>query len=209
VKELINTHATKSIIQWGPKVRKIVAYCLLRSRNGKTMASMGAKRVMAGGLGAMFKEVGLPRTYGDMALDAFKDYAKSKLKAGARETFEGTAWREYFNAEFYRMALHHQWGGAVVRLRALQKLRARLQLMHDQIIRDYEQNDPNQYKGQEDSPLKQKQDYTAHLKWKGATPTRLEVQFGPANVRGDAASQSFNTGKMKGTYDLYVKVLEY
>ncbi|MBI2677962.1 MAG: hypothetical protein HYX28_04195 [Candidatus Koribacter versatilis] len=209
VKELINTHATKSIIKWGPKVKTIVAYCVLRSRGAEKIAKIGAKQAVTGGLRGLFKEVGLPRTYGDMALDAFKDYAKSKLKAGARETFEGTAWREYFNAEFYRMALHHQWGGAVVRLRALQKLRAKLQLMHDEIIRDYQQNDLNNYKGQEDSPLKQKKDYTAHLKWKGATPTRLEVHFGPAPARGDAASQSFNTAKMKGTYDLYVKVLEY
>lgn len=209
VKELINTHATKSIIQWGPKVRSIVAYCLLRSRHGKTMASIGAKRAVTGGLGAMFKEVGLPRTYGDMALDAFKDYAKSKLKAGARETFEGTAWREYFNAEFYRMAMHHQWGGAVVRLRALQKVRAKLQLMRDEIIRDYQQNDVNHYQGKEDEPLKQKKEYTAQLKWKGATPRRIEVKFGQADGKGSVTSQSWNTGRVKGTIDVYVTVLEY
>jgi hypothetical protein len=208
-KELINTHGTKAIIKWGPKVKAIVAYCRLRSIGAEKIAKVGAKQAIAGGLKGLFKEVGLPRSYGDMALDAFKDYAKSKLKAGARETFEGTAWREYFSAEFYRMALHHQWGGAVVRLRALQKLRAKLQLMHDEIIHDYQQNDLNHYKGQEDSPLKQKKDYTAHLKWKGATPTKLEVHFGSTDTKGDMADRTFNTAKMKGTYDLYVKVLEY
>jgi azurin len=107
------------------------------------------------------------------------------------------------------MALHHQWGGAVVRLRAVEKLRTQLQFARDTIIRDYQQNDPNYYNGKEDATLKQKKTYTVHLKWKGATPKRIEVHFGSVLGKGDVTTQTFDTGKMKGTYDLYVKVLEY
>ena len=141
--------------------------------------------------------------------DLVKDYWKAKGKQAAAESFEGSAWKAYYNAEFKRLALHEQWAGAQLRCEALQDQRLKVAAIRDGIMQQYDQNKLDYYHGKESAALKQKKDYSFALKFSGAQPTKVELHMGNAEGAGGPAAFQVNTRTMQGDVDVHVKVISY
>lgn len=212
-KTLINDASTKLLTRklGPPGFRDLMKFLRKQSNLAEEVLQIegmhAAGKSLREAFGEVFKKSARKGIKG-FAVDAGKEYLKDEAKKKLSNHIEGEAWRDAFETQFNRILLHHQWAAARIRVRGMNRIRARYQFARDEVLREYVNNEAH-YEALESRPLMPDHDYTARLTFSGAQPTKVEVRLGDRPAQGTKETFTLHTGPSKGKFTLFVKVVEY